>query len=360
MFFFCLERIARARTASGISRPQTSRASRYGWLKLLSGSQVRLVLEMRWNKWLTTFMGESKTFHKHCYASIHLNMEPLSTQQHDHFIYGFAKKLAAKVCRPNQTSHLPLESSWLIDSLENEARQVQIGRVPKVSQKSQWRENVFLSQLWQRSCMIIPQENYGIDHQLSRSNMAKPNLSPSIADRERERAWHLVLHPPFNQVAWDPRKQGKLCERCGLSSAAWVAPRWWVPHGRPGRGGWSSRMSTRWITMKHQQSWSMFETNTSAESRQKQCGNGMNMDESSFPQSPTIGMTAPVVKELSFMIPSWKSVELTPEFEPGTCRALLVSTSIEPAVKSKGIGFDERVSWMPMAWLFKGNRLWII
>ena len=107
----------------------------------------------------------------------------------------FAKKLAAKVCRPNQTSHLPLESSWLIDSLENEARQVQIGRVPKVSQKSQWRENVFLSQLWQRSCMIIPQENYGIDHQLSRSNMAKPNLSPSIADRERERE-SVALSPP--------------------------------------------------------------------------------------------------------------------------------------------------------------------
>ena len=85
------------------------------------------------------------------------------------------------------------------------------------------------------ACMIIPQENYGIDHQLSRSNMVKPHLSLSIVKREREREW--TYHPRFHQVAWDPRKQGKLCERCGLSSAAWVAPRWWVPHGRPGRGG---------------------------------------------------------------------------------------------------------------------------
>ena len=37
------------------------------------------------------------------------------------------------------------------------------------------------------ACMIIPQENYGIDHQLSRSNMVKPHLSLSIVKRERER-----------------------------------------------------------------------------------------------------------------------------------------------------------------------------
>ena len=43
------------------------------------------------------------------------------------------------------------------------------------------------------ACMIIPQENYGIDHQLSRSNMVKPHLSLSIVKRERERESGLTI-----------------------------------------------------------------------------------------------------------------------------------------------------------------------